>query len=441
MRVKSFLISGSGMLGAQMIALFSLPFLTRLYEPSAYAQWAIVQAVVLFIGAVASLRYDLAIVVERDHETASALFWIAVLAGAMIAFLSAAVLLLIDSAGLSQQVWIKDEVSLLTTIVWILSAAISPALMGWCLRGGRFALMATTQITIATVTLSVQTAGGIFSGDSADWRWLLIGSTTGQVIGLLAVTIQFSQRNGRPTSFETARYSLIASARKHIDFVKFSLPFTVFGGVRDRLPLFIVGNWASARDMGLYSQAWRLSNVPAALTGAVVRPVLFQASSTDGLASLEETINRILLLQVAAGTPLLAVVMVYPTEILGWVLGESWKEIGTIIAPLLVPAFVFSISNWMDRLLDSAGRQDLNLTTEIVSGVTSVAALAITFSLGLGIHAAVAVQSMVLTLNYVFFIYLVYTVAGYNRMRLASMLVMAIAIFVVVFGVAQRIAA
>lgn len=437
MRVKSFLISGSGMLGAQMIALLSLPFLTRLYEPSAYAQWAIVQAVVLFIGAVASLRYDLAIVVERDHETASALFWIAAIAGSVISLLTAAILLLINRAGFSQQAWINDEISLPTTVIWIVSAAIAPALIGWCLRDGRFTLIAASQITIAAVTLSVQATGGMLSSDTTDWRWLLIGSTTGQVIGLLVVSIQFLNGGSRPANLRTASHGLIAAARKHVDFVKYSLPFTVFGGVRDRLPLFIVGHWASVRETGLYSQAWRLSNVPAALTGAVVRPVLFQASASDGLASLELIINRILLLQILAGVPLLAVVVSYPTEILGWVLGDRWKDIGTIIAPLLVPAFVFSISNWMDRLLDSVGRQDLNLKTEIVSGVTSAATLAIWFFLDLGIHAAVAAQSIVLTLNYVFFIYLVYTVAEYNRMRLVSLTLLAIAVFAVFYSVAR----
>lgn len=428
------------MLGAQMIALLSLPFLTRLYEPSAYAQWAIVQAVVLFVGAVASLRYDLAIVVERDHRMASALFWLAAIAGSIIALLAAALLLIVDGAGLSQQVWISDDVSSPTTIVWIFSAALSPALMGWCLRGGRFALIAATQITIAAVTLSVQAIGGILSSQGPDWTWLLIGSTAGQAIGLLVVGFQFLKREGRPAGLDTARHDMIAAAKKHVNFVKYSLPFTVFGGIRDRLPLFIVGNWASFRDTGLYSQAWRLSNVPAALTGAVLRPVLFQASATDGLASLELAINRTLLLLIATGVPVLAIVMTYPTEILGWLLGDSWNEIGTILAPLLVPAFVFSISNWMDRLLDSAGRQDLNLTTEIISGVTSVAALATTFYLDLGIRAAVAAQSMVLTLNYVFFIYLVYTVAGYNRMRLTWLFVMAIAIFAITFGIAPQFA-
>ncbi len=421
------------MLGSQMISLLSLPFLTRLFEPAAYAQWAIVQAVVLFVGAIASFRYDLAIVVERDDLTASALFWLASLAGCFVAIATTAILLAIGLTDVFQQNWIADCGTLVVTLFWIVPAAISPALTGWCLRQGRFSVISATQISIVASTLAVQAAGGLWSGDNASWKWLLVGSTIGQLTGLIVLSAQFARRDGRPEAFKAVRHSLASAGRKHLKFVKFSLPFTVFGAMRDRLPLFVVGAWSSTGDLGLYSQAWRLSNVPAGLTGAVIRPVLFHASSADGLASLEATINRILLLLIMTGAPLLAIIIAFPTDILGWVLGERWKEIGPIIAPLLVPAFVFSISNWMDRLLDSTGRQDLNLITEIVCGVTSVTALLVTLAFGLAIQTAVLAQSVLLTLNYLGFIYLVYRVAGYRCATLGRLILMAFALFAVTF--------
>ncbi|WP_158001992.1 oligosaccharide flippase family protein [Pseudorhizobium pelagicum] len=422
-----------------MISLLSLPFLTRLFEPVAYAQWAVVQAIVLFIGAVASLRYDLAIVVERDDAMASALFWLATLSGSSIALVTATVLIGFNVTEIFSQDWIADGQTLLIALSWILAAAISPALMGWCLRTGRFAVISATQISIAATTLVIQAAGGLWSADSASWKWLLVGSTIGQVAGLAVLSAQFIGRDNRPEALASARRNIVGAGRHHFKFVKYSLPFTIFGAMRDRLPLFVVGAWTSSRDLGLYSQAWRLSSVPAGLTGAVIRPVLFHTSAAEGLASLETALNRILLLLIVTGVPLLAIVMGFPSEILGWLLGDRWSEIGPIIAPLLVPAFVFSISNWMDRLLDSTGRQDLNLITEIISGVTSVGALLATLALGLGLHTAVAAQSAVLTLNYLAFIYLVYSVAGYRRATLGLLLLSAITLFGITFFAARKI--
>ena len=433
MKVKSFLVSGSGMLGSQMISLLSLPLLTRLFEPAAYAQWAIVQAIVLFVGAIASLRYDLAIVVEREDDMASALFWLAALAGCCVALLTAVVLVLIGFIGSPDQEWLSNTQTLVISLFWVLTATISPAFTGWCLRKGRFAIMSATQISIAATTLAVQAGGGLWSGGNASWRWLLVGSAAGQAVGLIVLTAQFIKPEYRPSALKAVGRKIGSAGRRHFKFVKFSLPFTVFGAVRDRLPLFVTGAWVSQRELGLYSQAWRLSNVPAGLTGAVIRPVLFHASAETGLASLETTINRILLLLILAGVPLLAAVMAFPSEVLGWVLGARWREIGPIIAPLLVPAFIFSISNWMDRLLDSTGRQDLNLTTEIVSGVTSVAALVVVLSLGGGLHAAVAAQSAVLSLNYLALIYVVYKVAGYDRRKLLLLLLTGLIIYALCF--------
>jgi O-antigen/teichoic acid export membrane protein len=433
MKVKSFFVSGSGMLGSQIISLLSLPFLTRLFEPAAYAQWAIVQAIVLFVGAIASFRYDLAIVVERDDIMASALFWLATLCACVVALLTTLILLAINLTGVFRQDWISDGGALGITLFWVVCATISPAFTGWSLRKGRFSVISATQIAIAASTLAVQAAGGLLSGGNASWKWLLVGSAVGQVVGLAVLSAQFLMKHGRPRSIENTYRSIVSAARQHFNFVKFSLPFTVFGAVRDRLPLFVVGSWASARDLGLYSQSWRLSNVPAGLTGAVIRPVLFHASAAEGLATLEATINRILLLLIIAGVPLLALVVAFPTEILGLILGERWKDIGPIIAPLLVPAFVFSISNWMDRLLDSTGRQDLNLVTEIVSALTSILALLAAFYLGLGIHAAVVVQSLVLTINYAAFICIVYKVAGYRLGILGLLVIIALMLFGLTF--------
>ena len=429
MKARSFLLSGSGMLGSQMISLLSLPFLTRLFEPAAYAQWAIVQAVVLFIGAIASFRYDLAIVVERDDETASALFWLATLSGFLVAFFTALGLTILNVTDIYQENWVTDGRALLLALVWIVCAAITPASMGWCLRSGRFIVMSATQITIAATTLAVQALGGLMGGGNASWIWLLLGSTMGQAAGLAVLSTQFTSKSSRPRSIGHVWGSMTSAGRLHFNFVKFSLPFTVFGAMRDRLPLFVVSAWATSRDVGLYSQSWRLSNTPAGLTGAVIRPVLFHASAADGLATLESTINKILLLLILTGVPLVAIVIAFPTEILGWLLGERWRDIGPVIAPLLIPAFVFSISNWMDRLLDSTGRQDLNLITEIISAVTSVLALLAALAFGLGIHAAVALQSLVLTLNYIGFIFLVYNVAGYQRKILGFLLLTSICLF------------
>jgi hypothetical protein len=60
-------------------------------------------------------------------------------------------------------------------------------------------------------------------------------------------------------------------------------------------------------------------------------------------------------------------------------------------------------------------------------------ALLAAFYLGLGIHAAVVVQSLVLTINYAAFICIVYKVAGYRLGILGLLVIIALMLFGLTF--------
>ena len=56
---------------SQAIALATVPVLFRLYTPQDFGMWATVQAMAMMAGSLVSLRFDLALVLERNFELAS----------------------------------------------------------------------------------------------------------------------------------------------------------------------------------------------------------------------------------------------------------------------------------------------------------------------------------------------------------------------------------
>jgi O-antigen/teichoic acid export membrane protein len=109
-------------------------------------------------------------------------------------------------------------------------------------------------------------------------------------------------------------------------------------------------------------------------------------------------------------------------------LGERWQGAGHFAAVLVFPAALFTITNWMDRLLDAVGRQDINLKVEMVAGLGSVGILWLTLTAGGSITLAVLLQCIALVLTYVAFVWICYGIAGWPRSAFVISLCVATAV-------------
>jgi O-antigen/teichoic acid export membrane protein len=179
-------------------------------------------------------------------------------------------------------------------------------------------------------------------------------------------------------------------------------------------------------------------NFPVGLTSSAIRPVVFHSAAKEGLLAQESRINRILTALVVAGSPWLAIVLFKPEELFGLILGDTWARAGVYAAVIAVPVFLFALRNWMDRILDVAGRQDLNLMVEFVSAVTSLAGLAGMLASGSSVFDAVVVQSSILAVNYAIFMFIAFQVAGYRvrvLYKFAAVCAAIVAVFLVLYQI------
>jgi O-antigen/teichoic acid export membrane protein len=426
--------SGAGTVISQGVTLALLPLLFRLYSPEAFAPWATVLAIVALIGGVATLRYDLAIVVERDHANASSLFWLAMglcigisLVAGLSGFLPQIRHALFGNAA--------DELLSTLSAVWLMLTALSLPLQGWILRRGAFAEISMAQVGNVAITNLIQISGGLLIHDP---RWLIIGSTCGQAT-LVSVLVWLVLRGGSaPASYRACGDRLLPMAKLYRRFPVFSAPFTLCTVIRERAAILVLGNWTNATQVGLYSQAWRLMNVPVGISSSAVRPVVFHAAAEQGLAAQEARINRVLMGLAMAGAPWLAILAYQPETLFALVLGETWRHAGSFATLMAVPIFLFTLSNWMDRILDVMGRQDLNLLTEVVSALTSTAGLGIALAAGASIWTAIAMQCLILAINYALFMFIIFRTAGYRMIalvRLAITTILIAAVFAAILRV------
>lgn len=420
-----FLHAGSGTVISQLVSLACVPILFRLYPPEAFGAWAALMALALLIGAVSTLRYELAIVIERDERDASVLFWFTLLLGITVSVGCGA---LVGNIGgrLIPALSGDKQAPIFIICVWSTLVVIAQVAQSWFLRRGDFLAVSQLQISSAVVTNATQLLGGWYG---ASPLWLIAGSVVGQ---MFATGIALRCLAKHPPQRTFGRWPEIrALAVRHRRFPLFSAPYTLLTIARERAPILVLAALASPAEVGWYSQAWRLVSIPVGVSSSALRPVLFHAAATQGLAAQEQRISRILFLITVIGAPWLGILACNPQTIFGTLLGDAWRNSGTLAAVLAIPAFYFALSNWMDRILDVQGRQDLNLLAEFVTCVLSIGALWVMLSRGFALLDAISAQAAVLALCYVGFIAVAYQISGYRRRTVPQVLALS---FVIALG-------
>ncbi|MGY3549388.1 MULTISPECIES: oligosaccharide flippase family protein [unclassified Bradyrhizobium] len=409
---RNLIASGVGPFASQIFAIALIPLLFRLYTPDDFGVWAAIQAVAITGGSLLSFRFDLGLMLERNIETASHLLMASITVVCLMSVVVGVV------AGISLRALAQFGIGPMFSVLgwaWLSLVGLGVVLQAWLMRDGAFAHISIGLLLNATVANLVQLGGGL----SGNGVWLVIGSLAGQAVATLFYAQSIRRCTDRPI-YSIDRKEMLAALLRNRRFVQFSLPFTVMSLVRERVPIFIVGGFCSAALVGLYSQSWRLTHLPSALTSAALRPVFFHRAATHGLGPQAQAVDQIVRGLLIASSPWIALLAFGGDDLFVIVLGDRWNGAGWLAGMLSVPAAFFMITNWMDRLLDVIGRQDLNLKLEAIAGLSSVGGLCLALAAGHSLAEAVAIQATMLTLSYLAFLAVCYQVAGWPRLGLAA---------------------
>lgn len=429
---RSLIAAGFGPLASQAFAIALLPVLFRLYAPADFGIWAAIQAAAVTAGSLLSFRFDLGLVIERDSVAASNLFFAIICVVCAVALLLG--FLLVLSMGSLREFGVGPLPAALGW-GWLALVGLGVACQTWLMREGAFAQISTGTVVNAIVANLVQ-LGGAMSGDGV---WLVIGSVVGQAAATLFYARSVRRSAGAPLR-PVNTHAMIAALASNRRFLQFSLPFTVLSLLRERAPIFIAGAFGTAAQVGLYSQAWRLTHLPSAFTSAALRPVFFHRAATEGLAAQGPVIDRIMRWLLVVSSPWMALLVFGGDTLFAIVLGPRWQGVGGLSAILVLPASLFMMTNWMDRLLDSIGRQDLNLKLEAVAAISSVGCLWAVLASGRSLPEAVALQSVALTLSYLAVLWICYGAAGWPTARLLKSFGIAGVLGAAVFAVLAALA-
>ena len=397
------LLMGSGV--AKLIGLASTPLLTRLYSPEDFGVLSIYVALVSFLTPLLTLRYVLAIPLPKTDALAAN---IAALSSGVLSVMALLLSLLLWRAG----EYFLNLMSMDALIPWrwmivvgVVGAAIYEVLSMWATRKKDYRILAKTQFSQSVLGASIKLLLGVLALKPLG---LLLGQIAAQSAGIGTYLRHYwCDINRHAANVNCAKVMLVA--RHYISYPLFRLPSQILLVFSTQAPLLLVATFYGSQITGQLGLALMALALPVNLLGESMSKS-FYAEIADIGRKKPDIVRRLTYLVTRrlfwlSILPAL-LLMVGGKWIFSKIFGHQWGmagEFASVLAFYLVFQFVQKPVSYLMFVFD--GQKEL-LYLSIQRAAATVLCFWVGRWVGLDAVATVAVYSFVLSLHYVFSIFL-----------------------------------
>lgn len=350
---------------AQCIVLVATPILTRLYTPADFATLGVITAIAVLISVVSTFGFTAAIVSESDDQSADDLVLLCALGVSLFS---------IASFGLAAPFFVGLYPPVMDGAfenygLWPLAVAI--AALGFLrifreieVRDRRFDRVGTTVVVNSAGSATFQVLAGLISAGT-------IGLLFGYVGGLILSIGPVLRRGQNATRRSLRRANIWCRMRrvisKHWRFPAFHLWSNLAEHASTWLPIILTAVVFDPHVAGAFFLVHRLFRLPLALISSNLATPLYRDAvwqRDNQPAELAVTFRHLITFLALVGLPIPLVLMGYGPDLLGYILGDSWREAGIIAADLstalfaqfiaipLAPFFIVLNLHWLRTLAE-----------------------------------------------------------------------------------------
>lgn len=259
----------SGEMFVQALGLAMLPILTRLYGPEAFGVLGVFVAVSEILGRIASLRYDMAIVLPRDSQRA----WALLRFSAVFAFVFCGVALALSFPfrhALSELLGAPSLAPFFPLLVLMILGSSWQSLGNfWLMRSKQFKVIAGSAMRASLVGNGFRLAIGFLGGG-------VIGLLGGNVIQRWAILFFNIVSTPRALwSTRTEKGQGWEAAKLYGEFPKYRMPQDTLNATTRQIPNIILAAFFGPVVVGFYLLAHRAIAMPITLVQNSVRKVFY----------------------------------------------------------------------------------------------------------------------------------------------------------------------
>ncbi len=383
------------------------------------------------LGTISCLRYELAIVTSNDEKDASSILWGCIILSLLVGIVIFTSFFVLSKENLIYQDSVHLNVFHHSIFISLIAALISigSTLQYWNTRHKLFFHNSIALVVSSSTTAAIQLIWALEISPTP--YGLLLGSACGLLAAILFRLGAILFTKTIPVLSWEVVSRILECMKKNRRFLLYSTPYALFGVVRDRATILIMEIFLPMQIVGLYALAYRVMNFPVTLVSNAIRPVFFQACSSQGVMAIEPQLNRIMKWLVIIAMPCVVFYLYFAEEMFMLFFGSKWQGAGNIGKILIFPVFTFLLVNWMDRIMDVLGEQRLTLILETIFSSLSLLGLLVGFLLGLGFIKSLIIQCSILVIYNITYLIIAFERAGYDRRKPFKLMPLAFVITVI----------
>lgn len=349
---RSVSVLAGGTAVGQAIQVLASPVLTRLYTPDDFGILAVYGSLLMILGVVASLRYQLAIPVAKSEEESLHVVFLSLF---VVAGMTLGTVLLVFFCG--NQLGRALNIPGFADYVWLLPAGLF--LVGtyqvfqyWAIRTKAFTAIARTKLIQALSMVGLQVGGYAF-GPIA----LLMGQVFGQMAGTTSLGVLPFQKY-RHMAKRIRPADIVRVAGRYRRFPLYSTWGAIFNTAGSQLPPLLFAVFYGASSAGIYLLAHRVLAIPVSIVGRAVADVFFfsaaDANRQNALGPLVTNIHSNLAQFLMP--PVLIIVWAGP-DLFSVFFGKDWQLAGEFARWMAIYIYFQFITSPLSQLFSVLEKQ------------------------------------------------------------------------------------
>ena len=359
--LRNVLLLAGGTALAQIIMIATSPIISRLFSPEDMGVLSVYTSILGMIAAFATLRFELAIPIADNDESA-----INVLSLSLISVAVVSIVVLVFTTTFANSITTILNAQSLKPFLWLLSVGtigigVYTTFLHWTMRKRAYKDITRTKVNQGIAKVAVQiTSGFVGLGPIG----LILGEILGQAFGIRALSKSLLHEEMRVWREINIR-SMKSMASRYKKFPLVSSWSALLNTAGFSLPVLLLSSLYGAEVAGSFGFSQRIVSIPLNLIGVAISQVFF----SEGATLSKEDPQKLLKLTVSTakklflmGLLIAAILILFGPWLFAFVFGDTWREAGVysqVLSIMLVTRFAVSPISHALLILEKQGTQFL----------------------------------------------------------------------------------
>lgn len=359
--IKNVAIIFTGSVLSQVIAVVSMPIVTRLYLPDEVGISGLFMVYGLLIGPLISFRYVQAILIAPEDAEAMDILHFCILSSTAIC--GALALLLLLAKGFFLKVLSVEAIGNMIFLLplYIFTNGVNELLVSWLNRHKKYKAITTNRVMYAALSVGIPIL----------WAFLVnrtfAGLIYGYVIGQFACTAYIFYHSFRiqplPLHLRVNKKLLL----RYKSFPLYTLPAGLINLLATQLPAILLGKFTGVASVGFYNMSNRILGMPSQLIATSIGDVFKQRATEDYLktGNCRAIFLKTLKMLFVTGILPFAIIGLAGPQIFALVLGAKWRDAGVYSQILAFLFFLKFMANPLSMTFFIAMKQKVSFVAHI----------------------------------------------------------------------------